>query len=177
MKKHGLFLMAILSLLLLLVTSHVYADSLVIGTNTKDGYYNPGLFKPDNPTAEKAWLTALLGFDPGNYLGKDEKNWNDGNWTEGTASEWTYAVLKYGAGWKWGKDFDHMAIYNEDGGMGVDFGVLGLGDKPTKALSHITYFGTTPVPPVYPVPEPATMLLLCSGLVGLAGLKKRCRKR
>jgi len=87
MKKHGLLLMAILSLLLLLVTSHVYADSLVIDTNTKDGYYNPGLFKPDNPTAEKAWLTALLGFDPGDYLGKDEKNWNDGNWTEGTASE------------------------------------------------------------------------------------------
>ena len=32
MKKRGLFLMAILSLLLLLVTSHVYADSLVIDT-------------------------------------------------------------------------------------------------------------------------------------------------
>ena len=168
MKKHRLFLMVILSLLFLLVISQVYADSLV---------GKPGSLKPDNPTTEEAWLTALLGFDPGNYLGKDEKGWNDGNWTEGTAGVWTYAVLKYGAGWKLGKDYDHMAIYNEDGGTGVDFGVLGLGDKPTKALSHITYFGTTPVPPVFPVPEPATMLLLCSGLVGLAGLKKRCRNR
>jgi hypothetical protein len=106
-------------------------------------------------------------------LGKDEKNWNDGNWTEGIASEWTYAVLKYGAGWKLGKDFDHMAIYNDDGGMGVDCGVLGLGDKPTKALSHITYFGTTPVPLVYPVSEPATMLLLGSGLIGIAGFGRK----
>jgi hypothetical protein len=164
MKKHRLFLMVILSLLFLLVISQVYADSLV-------GKH--GSLKPDNPTTEEAWLTALLGFDPGNYLGKDEKGWNDGNWTEGTAGVWTYAVLKYGAGWKLGKDYDHMAIYNEDGGTGVDFGVLGLGDKPTKALSHITYFGTTPVPPAYPVPEPATMLLLCSGLVGLAGLSNK----
>ncbi len=89
MKKHGLFLMAILSLLFLFVTSQVYADSLV---------GQPGSLKPDNPTTEEAWLTALLGFDPGNYLGKDEGNWNDGSWTEGTATPWTYAVLKYGAG-------------------------------------------------------------------------------
>jgi len=166
MKKRGWFLMAILSLLSLLVTSQVYAE-LLVGT--------AGSLRPDNPTTEEAWLTARLGFDPGTYLGKDEKGWNDGKWTEGTAGVWTYAVLKYGAGWTLGKYVDHIAIYNDDGGMDVDFGVLTehLGGKPTKALSHITYFGTTPVSPVNPVPEPATMLLLGIGLIGVGSFGRK----
>jgi hypothetical protein len=37
--------------------------------------------------------------------------------------------------------------------------------------------GLSPEPPQpSPVPEPATILLLCSGFVWLLGFRKRCRK-
>jgi len=104
------------------------------------------------------WLAGLLGF-PVSFISKDE----DANPLDDVPAAWTYAVLKYGVGQPGVTNPDHWAI-QDDG----DF-ILELGDildLPDRGLSHVSYFGQ-------PIPEPATMFLLGSGLIGLAGYGRK----
>jgi len=168
MKKLLLFLCAI-GLAFGLV-SPAAADMLVPDDYPADSYTNPQVLPNSGKATETAWLENLLGGATVYWYGKDEDNtWNDTSWTEGTYStDWNIFILKYGTG-SLEDPQSHWAFYDDDDHI-VDFSGLGIAllDLPViDRLSHITYFGTASIP------EPATMLLLGSGLIGLAGLGRK----
>jgi hypothetical protein len=157
------FFLSLLMLGLVFGTTPVRADILVVDVNPADVYTNPQWFSPSDPTDEGFWLGKLLGFSVP-FISKDE----DSNPLDNVPAAWTYAVLKYGNGQPGAANPDHWAI-QDDGNFILNLGgILGLPDL--EKLSHVSYFGQ-------PIPEPATMLLLGSGLIGLAGLaRKRFKK-
>lgn len=188
----GIFLCGMLVLFLampaaadMLVEDNVgYVDTSddYFGSDVDDLWYegdtNPDMIKPTNPDTELAWLRSLLDLDHTDtsvyFIYKDEDGGN--GWQ--APGDWTYAVLKYGVGD--GADIqysdpDHWAIM-DTGNEVVDFGdIWYLGELYTDlpsldSLSHISYFGPGDPPPV---PEPATMLLLGTGLIGLAGAGRK----
>jgi len=157
MKKVLFF--SLLMLGLVFVTIPAMADTLVVDVDPPNGDTNPQWFHPSDPTDEGAWLAGLLGFTVP-FISKDE----DENPLDNVPVAWTYAVLKYGVGTPAPTNPDHWAI-QDDGDFILELGdIVGLPN--IDRLSHVSYFGQ-------PIPEPATMLLLGSGLIGLAGYARR----
>lgn len=145
----------------ILCASPAVADLLVIDTDPPDSDSNPERLSNSGQATETAWLQGLLGGTAVFFVSKDE----DSNPLDEVPSNWTYAVLKFGVGGP--PTPDHWAIWDNNNNDILEYGGLGL---PTQGLSHVTYFSTTPVPSV---PEPATMLLLSMGLIGLAGYGRK----
>lgn len=135
------------------------ADMLVIDVDPPDTDTNPQWVTPSDPADERSWLGGLLSF-PVSFISKDE----DANPLDDVPTVWTYAVLKYGVGKPGIDNPDHWAIV-DDGDFVLELGDI-IGLPSVDSLSHVSYFGQ-------PIPEPATMLLLGSGLLGLAGYGRK----
>jgi hypothetical protein len=180
-KKVLIFLCAI-GLALVMVSS-ASADSLVVDIDTSDplsdvnsAYWSGSDYNHGNnlnnsgEATETAWLNALLGLPVPSITFTDK----DEPFAEGTNSltdydpgfDWDYAIVKY-AGW--------WDAYEDTG----DDELLTAATATQQTISHVSFFGGEPNgngngPPV---PEPATMILLGSGLIGLAGFGRKFKKR
>jgi hypothetical protein len=146
--------------LLFCLANPATADLLVVDIDPPNTDTNPQWVTPSNPATEEAWLEGLLGGDNVTFIFKDE----DTNPLDNVPANWAYAILKFGTA---PPNPDHWAIA-DDGDFILEWEGLGL---PTNGLSHVSYFGAASVP------EPATMLLLGLGLIGLSGFaRKKFRK-
>ncbi len=171
-------------LALTVFSSQVYALALDTDSDEYLGWIDDGI--PANPTNEADWINILITLDPyevdnttttetithsGNVFGDlpladylDTYKVEDGSNVIDPNPGWDYLLGKYG---NVGSLVWYIAGITEEITIPLKWGQKPLG------LSHYSLYNSNPGTPV---PEPATMVLLGLGLIGIAGLGRKTKK-
>jgi len=184
MKNISLFLIALLLFLLFLGTSQVYALTITGGIEVGgiDNIIARADLSNSGDTGESDWVQSVLGSDwTITYTTPYSSNdWVQTNQSGVYALELntapSYFFIKTGNLKLSPTNFEHFLYQNL---ASLDYAVINIADWNAGTansinigkVSHIGEIGSTPVP------EPATMLLLGSGLVGLSGFGRRRFKK
>lgn len=165
-KMKKILILSLIAMFLVLAIVPVMADTLIVPVDDSI-YENPqGILPNSNPDTEELFLETILGLtynDPSvDFIHKEENYFATEefksltNYDPGFA--WLYAVVKVD-----GKN-DGWYAYQNDGINGLSVPTVG---QYRYGISHVSFFGSTPVP------EPATLILLGLGLLGIAGIRRK----
>jgi hypothetical protein len=179
MKKRSIFiysLVLVVGIFLFATANTTYADPIYVGTVQMFPYVGTeysNLEVGKNATEEAVEVNSLIDawnyFNEGSLKHVSDFSENYWNFTDGVSEgksetitwegNWNYLTVKYGT------QFDLYYI----GDSTVNF----INWTGKKALSHVRLWDGSAAAPV---PEPATMILLGSGLLGLAGFGRKFKK-